>query len=90
MIKFFESGIRGGLSFACDRLIEVADLPNMEIGHWDMNNLYGQAQGDYLPISNYEWHKNPQRFMNPKVWENFRGDVSTFFYSFHNNVVHKN
>ena len=81
MIEFFESGIRGGLSFACDRLIEV-ESSNTEIGHWDMNNLYGQAQGDYLPISNYEWHKNPQLFMNPKVWEKFSGDVSSFLFSF--------
>ena len=30
-----------------------------------MNNLYGGSQAEALPISDFKWHDNPQKFMDP-------------------------
>lgn len=54
MIHFFESGIRGGMSFINTRHLKI-DKPSEEIFYIDANNLYGLAQMSKLPISNFKW-----------------------------------
>ena len=97
-LKFFEDGIRGGLSFASERLQDTR-VSGKSLFHWvslyfllmhsllvkfkkkkipfqDINNLYGGSQAEALPKSDYKWHPNPKYFMNPKVIEAMKPDVS--------------
>ena len=53
---FFEKGIRGGISYINKRYSEAYEIVN--ILYLDMNNLYGHAMSQYLPISNFKWVKN--------------------------------
>ena len=53
---FFEQGVRGGVSYINKRYSETSK--NMHILYLDMNNLYGCAMRQYLPISNFKWVKN--------------------------------
>lgn len=90
-VKFFEDGIRGGLSFAAERFTDTRKS-GKTIFHWvnlfyfflkknpylciyifilkhhfqDINNLYGGSQAEALPISDFDWHPNPEKFMNPE------------------------
>ena len=56
MNMFFEKGIRGGISYINKRYSEAYEIVN--ILYLDMNNLYGHAMSQYLPISNFKWVKN--------------------------------
>ena len=53
---FFEQGMKGGVSYVNKRYSET--LKNKHILYLDMNNLYGCALRQYLPISNFKWTKN--------------------------------
>ena len=53
---FFEQGIRGGISYISKIYSEASK--NKHILYLDMNNLYGCALRQYLPISNFKWIKN--------------------------------
>ena len=53
---FFEQGIRGGISYINKRYSEAYE--NVNILCLDMNNLYGCAMSQYLPINNFRWVKN--------------------------------
>ena len=65
---FFEQGMRGGVSYINKRYSETSK--NKHILYLDMNNLYGCAMRQYLPISNFKWvkniHKIEQKLMNIK------------------------
>ena len=65
---FFEQGMRGGVSYINKRYSEASK--NKHILYLDMNNLYGCAMRQYLPISNFKWVKNidkiEQKLMNIK------------------------
>ena len=65
---FFEQGMRGGVSYINKRYSEASK--NLNILYLDMNNLYGCAMRQYLPISNFKWvkkiHKIEQKLMNIK------------------------
>ena len=65
---FFEQGMRGGVSYINKRYSETSK--NKHILYLDMNNLYGCAMRQYLPISNFKWIKNidkiEQKLMNIK------------------------
>ena len=52
----FEQGMRGGVSYINKRYSETSK--NKHILYLDMNNLYGCAMRQYLPISNFKWVKN--------------------------------
>ena len=52
----FEQGMRGGMSYINKRYTKVSK--NVNILYLDMNNLYGCAMRQYLPINNFEWVKN--------------------------------
>ena len=32
------------------------------IQHWDINNLYGSAMSQKLPVNNFEWSKDTSQF----------------------------
>ena len=53
---FFEQGITGGTSYINKRYSETYE--NVNILYLDMNNLYGCAMSQYLPINNFRWVKN--------------------------------
>ena len=53
---FFEQGIRGGISYINKRYSEAYEKVNILC--LDMNNLYGCAMSQYLPINNFRWVKN--------------------------------
>ena len=65
---FFEQGMKGGVSYINKRYSEASK--NVNILYLDMNNLYGCAMRQYLPISNFKWVKNidkiEQKLMNIK------------------------
>lgn len=56
MVHFFESGIRGGMSFINTRHLQI-EKKNEQIFYIDANNLYGLAQMSMLPYSNFKWLK---------------------------------
>ena len=57
LFQMFENGIRGGLSGVFgDRYIESDN--NTVILHVDMNNLYGFAMLQHLPIGNFKIYEN--------------------------------
>ena len=64
MLNFFEGGIRGGVSCIMNRYAKAnhPSLPNYDetapiknILYLDMNNLYGRAMIDPLPVSGFRW-----------------------------------
>ena len=52
---FFEQEMRGGVSYINKRYSEASK--NVNILYLDMNNLYGYATRQYLPISSFKWVK---------------------------------
>ena len=65
---FFEQGMRVGVSYINKRYSETSK--NKHILCLDVNNLYGCAMRQYLPISTFKWVKNidkiEQNLMNIK------------------------
>ena len=53
---FFEQGMRGGVSYINKRYSKASK--NVSILYLDMNNLYGCAMRQYLPINDFKWVKN--------------------------------
>ena len=53
---FFEQGMGGGVSYINKRYSEASK--NVKILYLDMNNLYGCAMSQYLPIGDFKWVKN--------------------------------
>ena len=53
---FFEQGIGGGVIYINKRYSEASK--NINILYLDMNNLYGCAMRQYLPINNFKWVKD--------------------------------
>ena len=53
---FFEQGVRSGVNYIIKRYSESSE--NVNILYLDMNNLYGCAMRQYLPINNFKWVKN--------------------------------
>ncbi|XP_053204035.1 uncharacterized protein LOC128388631 [Panonychus citri] len=64
MLLMIESGIRGGLTMVSQRYARAnsPELPNYnheepvtKILYLDVNNLYGYAMSQYLPLDGFEW-----------------------------------
>ena len=53
---FFEQGMGGGVIYINKRYSEASK--NINILYLDMNNLYGCAMRQYLPINNFTWVKS--------------------------------
>ncbi|XP_031789068.1 uncharacterized protein LOC116418029 [Nasonia vitripennis] len=78
MLMFIESGIRGGISQCCNRYAKAnnpymgssydKDQKTKTLLYFDINNLYGWAMVQPLPIGKFEWidyEKNPSFFNTP-------------------------
>ena len=63
MLLMVEKGIRGGICHAISRYAKannkyMKDYKNKEpsyLQYWDVNNLYGWAMSQKLPVNNFEW-----------------------------------
>ena len=53
---FYEQGMGGGVIYINKRYSEASK--NINILYLDMNNLYGCAMRQYLPINNFTWVKS--------------------------------
>ena len=58
MYEFFESGIRGGMTFVNRHRVERT--ANTELLYVDANNLYGQALSMKLPQKDFKWVEGSQ------------------------------
>ncbi|XP_031789072.1 uncharacterized protein LOC116418032 [Nasonia vitripennis] len=78
MLMFIESGIRGGISQCCNRYAKAnnpymgssydKDQKTKTLLYFDINNLYGWAMVQPLPVGKFEWidyEKNPSFFNTP-------------------------
>ena len=57
MYEFFESGIRGGMTFVNKKRVVADDSPgpnHTELLYLDVNNLYGWALSQPLPTRNFK------------------------------------
>ena len=52
----FEQRMTGGVKYVNKRYSEASK--NVDTLYLDMNNLYGCAMRQYLPINNFKWVKN--------------------------------
>ena len=75
MYNFFKSGIRGGVSYIATKyaLANNKDMRNYDrtkessyIDYIDMNNLYGWAMMQPLPVGDFEWVNAETIFPNDK------------------------
>ena len=66
-----EKGIRGGLCHSIYRYVKASkkhmkdydkNKESSYIQHWDVNNLYGWAMSQKLPVNNFEWIKDTFQF----------------------------
>ena len=60
MYLFLEKGMKGGISYISKRYSKNTgnskNSDDIEIMHWDANNLYGWAMGcNYLPYGGFKW-----------------------------------
>ena len=55
-MNLIEQGMGGGVSYSSKRYSKTSK--NKHILYLDMNNLYGCAMRQYLPISNFKWVKS--------------------------------
>ncbi len=76
MVHFFESGIRGGMSFINTRHLKIENS-RQDIFYIDANNLYGLAQMSKLPFANFKWIK--EKKFNSIDWENVNTESSYGF-----------
>ena len=71
MLLIVEKGIRGGI---CNTIYRYAKANNKYmkdydknkessyLKYWDVNNLYGWAMSQKLPVNNFEWIKDTSQF----------------------------
>ena len=71
MLLIVEKGIRGGI---CHSIYQHAKANNKYmkdydknkessyLQYWDVNNLYGWAMSQKLPVNNFEWIKDTSQF----------------------------
>ena len=76
MLLIVEKGIRGGM---CHSIYQFAKSNNKymkdydknkessHIQYWDVNNLYGWAMSQKLPVNNFEWIKATSQFNEDSI-----------------------
>ena len=84
MLLMIEKGIRGGLTMVTNRHI-IANNPNVpshditkettHLLYLDVNNLYGYAMSQKLPIDGYEWCKVTPDLLDNILDANIDGDI---------------
>ena len=47
--------------------------------YWDVNNLYGQAKSQKLPVNNFEWIEDISQFNEDFIEKNEESDRVYFF-----------
>ena len=71
MILLVEKGIRGGICHAIHRYAKANNKymkdydKNKEssyLKYWDVNNLYGWAMSQKLPVNKFKWIKDSSQF----------------------------
>ena len=71
MLLMVEKGIRGGICHTIHRYSKANEKylkdydKNKEssyLKYWDVNNLYGWAMSQKLPVNNFEWIKDTSQF----------------------------
>ena len=81
MYKFFEGGIRGGMTFVNKH--HVIANNEVELFYIDINNLYGWALSQKLPYGDFKWITDEEELNNLiqkcKLGVSFNGDVGYTF-----------
>ena len=76
---FVEKGLRGGISYICNRFSEAnnKDIKNSDrtklskyVTYLDENNLCGWAMSGYLPYDGFKWLKDVDNFNVNSISEN--------------------
>ena len=71
MLVMVEKGIKGGISHSIYRNAKANNKymkgydKNKELSYlqyWDVNNFYGRAMSQKLPVNNFEWIKDTSQF----------------------------
>ena len=71
MLLIVEKGIRGGIRHSIYRYAKtnnkyMKDYDNNKessyLQYWDVNDLYGWAMSQKLPVNNFEWIKDTSQF----------------------------
>ena len=82
MLLMVEKGIRGGICHSIYRYAKANNKymkdydKNKEssyLQYWDVNNLYGWAMSQKLPVNNFEWIKDTSQF-NEEFIKNYNGE----------------
>ena len=68
MLSLFMNGIRGGMSFIGNRIIDTPLGGDYHTLYIDANNLYGLCQTFKLPYGKFKWRKkySGSKYSNPK------------------------
>ena len=79
MLLMVEKGIRGGICHAIHRYAQANNKymkdydKNKEssyLKYWDVNNLYGWAMSQKLPVNKFEWIEDTSQF-NEDIIRNY-------------------
>ena len=84
MLLVVEKRIRGGICHSIYRYAAKANNKYMKdydknkessyIQYWDVNNLYGWAMSQNVPVNNFEWIKSTSQF-NKDFIKNYNEEV---------------
>jgi hypothetical protein len=66
MYKFFEGGLRGGMTFINKHHVETNVKTKTNLLYIDINNLYGWALSEKLPCGEFKWIKDEEEMQNIK------------------------
>ena len=89
MLLMVEKGIRGGICHSVYRYAKANNKymkdydKNKEssyIQYWDVNNLYGWAMSQKLPVNKFEWIKGTSQF-NEDIIKNYNEQSDEGYFS---------
>ena len=98
MLLMVEKGIRGGICHSIYRYAKANNKymkdydKNKELTYlqyWDVNNLYGWAMSQKLPVNNFEWIKDTSQF-NEDFIKNYNEEIDEgYFLEFNVQYIEK-